>query len=120
MSNYTSIFVFLQEHWLPQHEAHVIIESDFKDYKFITTLADLFSPIEERLLETGPIWHGSALGWDKIIDSYIYPLQIVNEKFCGVKYVKKEQNISILAFIAYLPTSGDDDFFMDILSEVPI
>ena len=96
ISNYKPLLVFLQEHWLPQHEAHVKFESDFGTYKFITTSADMYTPIEERLLETGPVWHGSAIGWERTVDSDIFPLPLVNERFCGVKYKIKEQNLTLL------------------------
>ena len=43
-------------------------------------------------------------------------LDIISNRFCGLKY-QIEESI-ILAYSVYLPTSGQDDYFIEILSEL--
>ena len=64
------MFLFIQEHWLPSYNA-TILENDLQSYDFSTTSADMFEKPEDKLLDKGPIWHGTALGWLKSIDKYI-------------------------------------------------
>ena len=62
------LFMFLQEIWLPDHES-VKISDDFQDYNFLTTSADMFTATEDLILQSGPVWHGTALGWRKSIEN---------------------------------------------------
>ena len=84
----------------------------------MTTSSDMYTPIEERILDNGPVWHGTAIGWEKSIDSKITQLPILNERFCGFKYTDIQSGFSILAFTAYLPTCGQDDAFLETLSQL--
>ena len=118
INDYKPLFIFVQEHWLPEHEAHIKFVNDFSNYKFVTTSSDMFIPVEERALETGAIWHGTALGWDVNFDPDITRLPVLNERFCGVKLNNRHLDLSILTFTAYLPTSGKDDLFLETLSEL--
>ena len=110
------MFCFLQEHWLPHHEAVHRFENDFKGYKFLSTSADMFTRTEDKMLQSGPTWHGSAIGWDESIDKHISKLPVISERFCGVSYSDKQT--SIIAYTAYLPTSGQDDEFLDVLAKL--
>ena len=76
----------------------------------------MFTQAEDLLSRSGPVWHGTALGWPKTIEKFITKLPIVSERFCGVKYVNKDLDINLLAYTAYLPTSGQDEDFIEILA----
>ena len=110
------MFIFLQEHWLPHHQACEKVSKDFPSYKFLTTSSDMFSAPEDIILQSGPVWHGTALGWPSSLDTYVTKLPVVSDRFCGVQYLDNSNNIDILSYCAYLPTSGKDDEFTEILS----
>ena len=109
------MFLFLQETWLPHHESKALSE-DFDDYDFLTTSSDIFIAPEDLIFKSGPTWHGAALGWKKSLEKSITKLPVISERFCGVKYVDLSSNVDIIAYTAYLPTSGQDDDFLEILS----
>lgn len=69
----------------------------------------MFTRTEDKMLQSGPTWHGSAIGLDESIDKHISKIPILSERFCGVSYSDKQT--SIIAYTAYLPTSGQDDEF---------
>ena len=50
------------------------------------------------------------------IDKYILKVPIISERFCGVSYSDKQSHI--LAYTVYLPTSGQDDEFLEIISKL--
>ena len=75
----------------------------------------MFLPTEDLILQSGPVWHGTALGWKKSAEKFITKFEVVSERFCGVKYETNVNN-SIIAYTAYLPTSGQDDLFIEVLS----
>ena len=110
------LFIFLQEHWLPHHNASDIFSTDFPTFKFLTTSSDMFVPPEDKMMLSGPTWHGSALGWPSSIDTHVTKFPVVSERFCGVQYVDKSNNIDIISYCAYLPTSGQDDDFTEVLT----
>ena len=109
------MFLFLQETWLPNHESKILSE-DFDDYSFHTSSSDYFTPPEDLILQTGPTWHGTALGWKKTLEKFVNKLPVISERFCGVKYEDTDSKVNILAYTVYLPTSGQDDEFLEILS----
>ena len=74
ISDYKPMFIFLQEHWLPDYETSNKLSRDFLKYRFLTTSADMFTASEDKMLESGPIWHGTALGWTENVDKHIYYL----------------------------------------------
>ena len=110
------LFIFLQEHWLPHHVASDKLSSDFSCFKFLTTSSDMFLPPEDLILRSGPVWHGTALGWPSSIDTFVTKLPVVSDRFCGVRYLDTANSIDILSYSAYLPTSGQDYEFTEILS----
>ena len=77
----------------------------FLNYNFITTSSDTFIQPEDKVLETGPIWHGTALGWEKQINDKITKIPLTNERFCGVKFFDHDSGVKIALFSAYFPTS---------------
>ena len=103
--------MFLQEHWLPSQAADTKFESDFRDYKFISTSSDLFVSPEDILKTKGPTWHGTALAWHNSVTNYVTKLPLVSSRFCGIRLFK--DNIDILAFTVYLPTSGKDQEYLE-------
>ena len=117
VKKYCPLFIFLQETWLSDHES-CNISNDFQEYCFLTTSSDMFIPVEDLLLKSGPVWHGTAIGWKKSIDKDITKLPIISERFCGVKYVDKSTDISIILYTIYLPTSGQDEEFLEIISSL--
>ena len=78
----------------------------------------MFISPEDLILQSGPVWHGTTLGWKKSIEKSISKLDIVSDRFCGVKYVDTVTKTSVIAYTAYLPTSGQDDLFIEVLSQL--
>ena len=76
----------------------------------------MFTHAEDKALQSGPVWHGTALGWDKSVDKNITKLPIISERFCGIIY--DDLGTKILAYTAYLPTSGQDYEFLHVLSQL--
>ena len=99
---------------MPHFETN-LIKNEFQDYNFITTSSDMFLPPEEKMLKSGPTWHGTAIAWDKCIDKFISKIEVTSERFCGVKFSDYQTNI--LAYTAYLPTSGQDEAFLEVLEQ---
>ena len=76
----------------------------------------MFLPPEDLLFQSGPVWHGTALGWPSSINNYISKLPIVSERFCGVQYLDTVSAINILSYSVYLPTAGNDEDFTEVIS----
>ena len=76
----------------------------------------MFTPPEDLVLQAGPTWHGTALGWKKSLEKSVTKLPIISERFCGIKYEDKQAGVDIIAYTVYLPTSGQDHEFLEILS----
>ena len=106
--------MFLQEHWLPHHEAETRLQNDFQVYNFHSTSSDMFLPAEDIVLKRGPTWHGTAIGWHNNENSKIKNIEVISERFCGVVY--HDSDLNIIAYSAYLPTSGQDDEFLETIS----
>ena len=96
VNKYSPIFIFIQEHWLPYHDAESKLSKDFSNYSFLVTSSDMFIHPEDKILQNGPIWHGKALGWKKELDGQIVKLPVVSERFCCIRYNDKN-NTKILA-----------------------
>ena len=47
---------------------------------------------------------------------FVSKIDVISERFCGIKYQSDEVNI--LAYWVYLPTSGQDDYFMETLTQL--
>ena len=114
VKKYDCIFIFLQEHWLPHHETEQLLKNDFKSYNFLSTSSDMFLPSEDVILQRGPTWHGTAIAWNNKVDSKIKSIPVISERFCGVIY--QDCDIRVIAYSAYLPTSGQDEDFLEIVS----
>ena len=105
------MFLFIQEHWLSTYEATDRFSSDFTEYEFLTTSSNTFSHPEDVILETGPIWHGTALGWHSSVESNIVRIPLISTRFCGVKVSLDKSKY--VAYSIYLPFSGQDDLFLE-------
>ena len=109
------MFLYLQETWLPYHEVQDI-SKDFSDYEFLATSSDMFIPTEDLILRSGPSWHGTAIGWKKSISNNITKFPTISDRFCGVKFEDPSLQSTIITYCAYLPTTGQDDDFLEVLA----
>ena len=50
--------------------------------------------------------------------SKISTFPVVSERFCGVRYSDKNTNLNIISYSAYLPTSGKDEEFNDVITSL--
>ena len=106
--------IFIQEHWLSSFEANNKFSSDFSSFEFQTTSSDTFLPPEDIILETGPTWHGTAIGWPSSLSSNVEKFPVVSTRFCGLKM--KISDVEIIAYTLYLPTAGQDDDYLEEVS----
>ena len=116
LEKYNPILVFVQEHWLPHFDATNKFKTNFSTHNFLTTSEDMFTPAEDLLLQPGPVWHGTALGWSMSIDKCVTRLPVVSDRFCGIQI--KNAEADILAYSAYMPTAGKDSEFLEVLSSL--
>ena len=82
----------------------------------MTTSSDMFTPVDDLILQQGPVWHGTALGWKQSLDKFITKLPEISDRFCGIRYSDPSTNTTIIAYTAYFPTSGQDEEFLEVLS----
>ena len=108
--------IFIQEHWLSEYEALNVFSSGFPLLEFHTTSADSFQAPEDVLLNYSAIWHGTAIGFDPTIFLKSLKLPRTSTRFCGVKL--STGSINILAYAVYLPTAGQDDYFLEVLTQL--
>ena len=73
----------------------------------------MFSHPEDIMLSKEHAWQGSAIGWLNSVNPYIYKLPVISQWFCGVRY--KHENNTILSYSVYMPTSGKDNEFCEVL-----
>ena len=69
------------------------------------------------MLTSGATWHGTTMGWSIDIDKFVTKLPVISERFCGIFYSDSKSNI-LLSYTAYLPTSGLDEEFLEVLSQL--
>ena len=113
VEKYKPFIMCLQEHWTSYHEVNSF-ETDFSAYKFHSTASDMFIPTEEILMKSGTAWHGTTIAWKSEFDRFITKLPVVSERFCGISFQHGET--AFLAYSLYLPTAGQDEDFLEILS----
>ena len=116
IKQFNPLYLFIQEHWLPFSEVDSQLHHDFSNYRFLSTASDMFTPAEDLMLTPGTAWQGTTIGWSSDIDKYVTKLPIVSERFCGISFLNHETHI--LAYTAYLPTSGNDDFYLEVLDQL--
>ena len=115
MEKVSPLIIFLQEHWLPNHELSTI-SSQFSEHNFHSTSSDMFIPPEELLLAPSTSWHGSSIGWSMKIDMFVTKIPVVSERFCGISYTNNDCHI--VFYTVYLPTSGKDEDFLEVLAQL--
>ena len=76
----------------------------------------MFTAPEELMLTPGTAWHGTTIGWSVDIDRFVKKLPIISDRFCGIFYSDNCSNI--LSYTAYLPTSGQDEEFLEVLDQL--
>ena len=76
----------------------------------------MFLQPEDLDLQSGPMWHGTLIGWVRTIDSLVTKIPVVSEMFCGVKFI--QNNITFLLYSVYFPTSGQDEDFLEIICKL--
>ena len=96
---------------MPSYEANSKFSSDFSSYEFQTTSSDSFLAPEDIVSQSGPTWHGTAIAWHASFSSNMKTIPIVSTRFSGVIFEVKE--LKIVAYTVYLPTSGQDDDFLE-------
>ena len=79
---YQPIFIFIQEHWLPHYQAEKKLSDDFPLYSFSTSSSDMFLNAEEKMIDSGAAWHGTAIGWLKNVNAEAFKIPIVDDRFC--------------------------------------
>ena len=107
--------LFLQEIWVPYSEEDNI-NLRLQEYTIQISTPDQFTPPEDKLCSSGHTWHGAAIVWHASLNSYVTNISNTHDRFTGIKIDFQGQ--SILAVSAYLPTSGQDDEFLECLSEL--
>ena len=75
----------------------------------------MFTAVEDLMLTPGTAWQGTSIGWSYEIDKYVSKLPIISERFCGISYTN--QATHILAYTAYFPTSGQDEYYLEVLDK---
>ena len=95
--------LFLQELWLPYHDKK-LMEKYLPNFCFNIATPDMFQHNEDKLMNSGPVWHGCAVGWHKDLSSNITLLDSHHERIVGIKYVLN--NHSLLLISVYAPPSG--------------
>ena len=75
----------------------------------------MFEHTEDRLLKSGASWHGTAIGWKKTLGDQVTKMPILCDRFCSVKYVNQSSKETVILYSTYLPTSGNDDLFLETL-----
>ena len=113
MKEFNPLILFLQEHWLSYHETHILCH-EFRGYNFLTTASDMFVDPENLIINPEYTWHGTALGWSFEVDKFVTKLPIISDRFCGILVEKGHSKA--LFYSLYLPTSGKDEEFLEILS----
>ena len=71
----------------------------------------MFHHPEDKLLQSGPIWHGVAIGWHNDISSFITFPASNHERLTGIKLSMYGKSILLVSF--YAPTTGHDDAFLE-------
>ena len=68
------------------------------------------------MLTPGTAWQGTTMGWSADIDRFVTRLPVISDRFCGIVY--SDKRICMLSYTAYLPTSGKDEAFMEVLAQL--
>ena len=76
----------------------------------------MFEQVEDQLNASGHVWHGTAVVWHCKLNAQVKPVKVVHTRFAGIKI--QTSTSTILAISLYLPTSGQDEEFLDCISSL--
>ena len=74
----------------------------------------MFTPNEDKILTSGHVWHGVAIGWKKELSASILPLKSTYERVAGIKLSSCSKSLLLVSF--YAPTAGHDEDFLESIS----
>ena len=100
---------------MPFSDHHLINNLD-PSYNFRISSSDMFEHPEDKLLASGPVWHGVAIGWRKDAGLSIQPLQSTNERIIGLRILLSQSSLVLVSL--YAPTSGHDEDFLETISNL--
>ena len=115
IDQYQPKIVFLQEIWLPYHEA-TLLKQYLPSYNFKISTPDMFSSNEDKILKPGQVWHGVAVGWHDDVHADVEYIPSNNTRFVGIRIALKTGRI--LSISLYAPTSGKDDDFHECITDL--
>ena len=88
----------------------------FTDYSIQISTPDMFTPPEDLLSRPDHPWHGAAIMWHSSLDSSSIGLKTTSSRFSSLRVRVQEQKF--LAISVYFPTSGKDDEYLEVVSDL--
>ena len=88
----------------------------FTDYSIQISTPDMFTPPEDLLSRPDHPWHGAAIMWHSSLDSSSIGLKTTSSRFSSLRVRVQEQKF--LAISVYFPTSGKDDEYLEVASDL--
>ena len=76
----------------------------------------MFTPNEDKLIKSGPIWHGTAIAWHNDLSSSVQQLESSHDRFTVIKLASESTSIVLISL--YAPTSGQDDDYLECISHL--
>ena len=92
------------------------MNKDFENYSFKISTPDMFTPAEDKMTATGPVWHGTAIGWHDDMNSFITQLESNHERFSCISLCTANAPVFLVSL--YSPTHGKDDEFLECVSDL--
>ena len=92
------------------------MNNKFINYSLQISTPDQYTPPEDRLSTPDHTWHGAAIMWHESLNSNVLNITNTHDRFSGIQLTFQGQ--LILAISLYLPTSGQDDQFLECLGEL--
>lgn len=69
---------------------------------------------EDLLSNSGPTWHGVAIGWSSDITANVSPIESTSDRIVGIRILHATGTLLLLSF--YAPTAGRDEEFLESIS----
>ena len=105
--------IFLQEIWLNYHE-NGFISNNFPEFTFSISTPDMFMHEEDKLLSSGAIWLGAAIGWHDDVSTKVNVLDSNHERLAAITIHFSSGTLLLISY--YAPTAGNDDDYLESLS----
>ena len=86
------------------------------NYSIQISTPDMFTPPEDLLSRPDHPWHGAAIMWHSSLNSSSVCLKTTNSRFASIRTQIQDQKF--LAFSVYFPTSGKDDEYLEVVSDL--